>query len=215
LNCASRSSTWFLRDSFVKRPIARVSRRRCSRPLRSSGGAVTSFDGKDAAAVAVATVATGAGAGDTAADFGPDAGFAGRDLVVPGTDWLAADDATGALGAASGAATFAAGASGSVTGAEAVGCGGAGDSAADPASVAAAGAAAWATGDSALPACAARLACVHAVSKMIMASAATRGVRIARCGCRPGTRVLIRVSVQLIPTTYSKCPFGQPSAPGP
>jgi len=185
-----------------------VSRRRCSRPLRSSGGAAASFDGKDAAAVAVASVATGAGAGDTAADFGPDEGFVGRDLLVPGTDWLAVEDATGALGAVTGAAAFAAGASGSVTGVEAAGCGG------DPASVTAAGAAAGATGDSALPACGARLACAHAVSKMIMASAATRGVRIARCSCRPGTRVLIRLSVQLIRTTYSKCPFGQPSAPG-
>src|SRR6185312_13607160 len=38
-NAASRSSTWFFSESFVKTPIACVSRKRCSSEVRSSAGA--------------------------------------------------------------------------------------------------------------------------------------------------------------------------------
>src|SRR6185312_8597540 len=38
-NAASRSSTWFFSESFVKTPMAWVSRKRCSSEVRSSAGA--------------------------------------------------------------------------------------------------------------------------------------------------------------------------------
>src|SRR5438270_8870711 len=84
-NWSSRSSTWFLRESLVKTPIAFVSRRRCSREPRSSvatfgdGAAGGAADGGAAGVGAAGVCASGAGAAGVG-----DAGAAGLGAVCVG-----------------------------------------------------------------------------------------------------------------------------------